>query len=110
MRLGIKAIFRDIAASKTTVLEVIEEPSDRIHGAMRVGAILTAQTRWGKSRAERFLQKACDTHQLYRNAPSMMQTRLRDLTDRERDALVAEIHKTSADNRRNGNKQGDKDG
>ena len=69
--------------------EIFDIEKHPVLGAMRVVEVLTAQQRWGFARARRFLGRA----ELFRPASTVEQVRLRDLTARERRALVTSLMK-----------------
>lgn len=73
----------DLIADRPDPGELVVLGSDAA-GAMRINALLEAPLRWGPQRARRLMASAHVTR---------TSARVRDLTDRERMALVVQLHK-----------------
>lgn len=89
VRLGQAVIRREIASGKRSAAVTVLE-DDPLIEAMRVLYVLTAQPRWGTTRARKVLMVAFAGR---RNRPPHVveDKRLRELTDRERRLLSAAI-------------------
>lgn len=75
LRLARAEIKRDLAAGRTSIGQVLDEPSVQ---TMRVAALLAAQNRWGAHRARRIVT----------NVPCSEFLAVSDLTPRQRNRLL----------------------
>jgi hypothetical protein len=85
---------RLITAGEISAVEVFRCPEDPRFAPMRVTAILESQRRWAATRTGKFLTEVTRNRSLYRDK-SIGQTRLRDLTPREREILAEEVERVN---------------
>ena len=83
VRLGRAELKRQIKAGKKTVAEALEHP---YAASLRVADLLALQKYWGVTKVNRLLSRAA-----YRGVVVAGTRRVRDLTDKQREALCSEL-------------------